>query len=181
MTPEGLAFAIFLFALRILNNAIGTVRVIFITRDQRLLASALAFLEALIFAVVFANVVSDLTNIANLLAYCLGFSIGGYVGMAIESRFITSYVIATVITHERGHHIATALRERGFGVTETVGEGRDGMVLMLRSVISRRDISELMHIVREVQPDAFVSVEEARAIQHGWVRPAVRNNHMKVM
>lgn len=177
MTLEGLAFAIFLFLLRILNNAIGTVRLILITRDQRFLASVLAFLEALIFAVVFANVVSDLTNIANLMAYCAGFAIGGYVGMAIESRYITSYVIATVITQERGHHIATALRDCGFGVTETVGEGRDGMVLMLRSVIARRDISDVLRTVREVQPDAFVSVEEARAIQHGWVRQMARANH----
>lgn len=177
MTLEGLAFAIFLFALRILNNAIGTVRVILITRGQRFLAAALAFVEALIFAIVFANVVSDLSNIFNLLAYCLGFSIGGYVGMAIESRFITSYVIATIITHERGHHLATALRERGFGVTESVGEGRDGMVIMLRSVIARRDISDVLHAVREVQPDAFVSIEEARTIQHGWVRQLARNHH----
>lgn len=177
MTLEGLAFALFLFALRILNNAIGTVRVILITRDQRFLASVLAFMEALIFAVVFANVVSDLTNIANLLAYCLGFSIGGYVGMAIESRFITSYVTVNIITHERGHHVATALRERGFGVTETVGEGRDGMVLILRSVISRRDVPDVLATVREVQPEAFVSVEEARTIQHGWVRQNARSNH----
>lgn len=175
MTPEGIAFAIFLFALRILNNAIGTVRVILITRDKRLLAAALAFVEALIFAIVFANVVSDLSNIYNLLAYCLGFSIGGYVGMAIESRFITSYVIATIITHERGHELATALRNCGFGVTETVGEGRDGMVIMLRSVISRRDIGEALQTVRDIQPDAFVSVEEARTIQHGWVRQLARS------
>ncbi|MBI5667569.1 MAG: DUF2179 domain-containing protein [Chloroflexi bacterium] len=177
MTLEGLAFAIFLFGLRILNNAIGTVRVILITRGQRFLAAVLAFIEALIFAIVFANVVSDLSNIFNLLAYCLGFSIGGYVGMAIESRFITSYVIATIITQAHGHHLATALRERGFGVTESVGEGRDGMVIMLRSVIARRDISDVLQTVREVQPDAFVSIEEARAIQHGWVRQLARNHY----
>lgn len=152
MTLDGLAFAVFLFALRILNNAIGTVRVILITRDQRFLAAVLAFIEALIFAVVFANVVSDLTNIPNLLAYCLGFAIGGYVGMAIESRFITSYVTVNIIAQARGHHLATALRERGFGVTETVGEGRDGMVLILRSVVSRRDVADVLAVVETVLP-----------------------------
>ncbi len=170
MTSEGLLFAVFLFGLRVLNNAIGTVRLILITRDKRFLAAVLAFLEALIFAVVIANVVSDLSNIPNMLAYCGGFAVGGYVGMAIESRFITSYVVATVIASTLGHPMAIALRERGFGVTETLGEGKDGTVTMLRCVLSRRDVSDFLAVVRQVYPDAFVSVEEARAVQHGWLR-----------
>lgn len=170
MTIEGLLFAVFLFFLRVLNNAIGTVRLILITRDKRFLSAVLAFLEALIFAVVIANVVSDLSNIPNMLAYCGGFAVGGYVGMAIESRFITSYVVATVIASTLGHSMATALRERGFGVTETLGEGKDGAVTMLRCVLSRRDVTDFLAVVRQVHPDAFVSVEEARAVQHGWIR-----------
>lgn len=170
MTLESFAFAAALFALRVLNNAIGTVRLILITRDQRFLAALLALAEAFIFAVVIANIVSDLTNIPNMLAYCGGFAVGGYVGMAIESRFITSYMVATIITHSNGHEIAVTLRERGYGVTETMGEGRDGSVRMLRSVASRRDMPDVLKAVRQIQPDAFVSVEEARAIQHGWLR-----------
>ncbi|HEX2908143.1 MAG TPA: DUF2179 domain-containing protein [Phototrophicaceae bacterium] len=50
------------------------------------------------------------------------------------------------------------------------------MVLMLRSVIARRDIPEVLRTVREIQPEAFVSVEEARTIQHGWLRQ-LRGNH----
>lgn len=170
MTLEALGFAALLFGLRVLNNAIGTVRLILITRGQRFLAAVLAFIEAFIFAVVIANIVSDLSNVLNMVAYCGGFAIGGYVGMAIEARFITSYMVATIITHYNGHDIAQALRERGHGVTETMGEGKDGAVLMLRCVVSRRDVGDVLQTIRSVQPDAFVSVEEARAIQHGWLR-----------
>ncbi|MBZ0275925.1 MAG: DUF5698 domain-containing protein [Anaerolineae bacterium] len=172
ITLDGILLALMIFVLRVLNNAMGTVRIVIITRQQRLLAAVLAFIEALIFAVVIANVVKDLSNILNLTAYCGGFAVGSYVGMAIEARFITSYVTATVISPARGHDIAVALREKGFGVTETLGEGRDGTVTMLRSVFSRREVPELLTIVRDIQPDAFISVEEARAIQQGWVRNA---------
>lgn len=175
MELDGIMLALVIFALRVFNNALGTVRVVFITRDQRLWAAVLAFIEALTFAVVISSVVKDLSNALNLFAYCLGFSVGGYVGMAIEARFITSYVIATIITHTHGRPIAAALRERGFGVTETVGEGRDGEVHMLRTVTSRRDVPDVLDIVRNIHHDAFVSVEEARAVQHGWLRQ-VRTN-----
>ncbi|MBN8621397.1 MAG: DUF2179 domain-containing protein [Anaerolineae bacterium] len=169
ITVEILGTAILIFLLRVFNNALSTVRVVMITRDMRLWASTLALIEALTFAVVISSVVKDLTNVFNLTAYCVGFAVGGYVGMAIEARFITSYVVATVITASKGHEMAVLLREKGFGVTEATGEGKDGLVVMLRSVLERRDVPHFSRVVNEMQPAAFVSVEEARAIEHGWI------------
>jgi uncharacterized protein YebE (UPF0316 family) len=176
MTTDALLLAAFIFVLRIVNSALGTVRVIVTVHHQRLIASVLSFIEALIFAVVIANVVNDLSNFLNLMAYCGGFALGNYLGMMIEARYITSYMTATIITQSRGHDVAAALREQGYGVTETLGEGRDGTVTMLRSVLLQRDVPQLLKVVRQVHPDAFVSVEEARAIHKGWVR-AARGNH----
>lgn len=175
MTFEVILTALLIFGLRIFNNAISTVRVVFITRGMRFWSASLAFVEAFTFAVVISSVVKDLGNWPNMLAYCGGFAVGGYVGMAIEARFITSYVVAMIITQSKGHEIAVALREKGFGVTETVGEGRDSQVVMLRSVIQRRDVADLSRTACSIQPDAFVSVVEARAIEHGWLRQMGRD------
>ena len=167
---NALLLALLIFALRVFNNAIGTVRVVMITRDMRFWSAVLAFIEALTFAVVISSVVKDLSNFMNLMAYCGGFAVGGYVGMAIEARFITSYAVAIVIVPAENHETARLLRERGFGVTETSGEGKDGAVNILRSVILRREVSDFLASVREIAPDAFISVGEARAIQRGWLR-----------
>jgi uncharacterized protein YebE (UPF0316 family) len=91
--------------------------------------------------------------------------------MLLESRLITSYMTVNVIA-ARGHDIALRLRDAGYGVTETVGEGRSGAVTMLRSVVTHRDVPKVVNIVREMQPDAFVAVEEARAVYRGWLRAA---------
>ena len=176
MTPDALLLAFLIFGLRIINSTLGTVRVIVTVHQHRWLASAVAFVESLIFAVVFANVVNDLSNFLNLMAYCGGFALGNYLGMIIEQRYITSYMTATIIVHEKGREIAWALRDSGYGVTETLGEGRDSTVTMLRSVLAQRDVPEMLSVVREIHPEAFVSVEEARAIHKGWVR-AARGNH----
>lgn len=169
MTPELLLGAAVLFALRIANNAISTVRLIMLARQRRTLTFVLSFFETVIFAITIGSVVTDLTNWLNILSYSLGFSVGGYVGMWIEARLITSYLIVNIFTPHKGHEIAVALREQGFGVTETVGEGRDGRVTMLRSVVQKRDMERMLGVVRGLHEDAFIAVEEARAIERGWV------------
>lgn len=182
ITAEALVGAGLIFLLRVLNYAISTVRTVAISRGRRGLSSGLAFIEAFLFAVVIASIVQDITeNWLNLLAYCLGAAAGGWVGMVIEARFITGYMSVSVVAHEqsRGHDIAIALRKSGFGVTETVGEGLNGPVTMVRSVIMKRDVSGLLQITRKVDPEAFVAVEEAHAIHRGWLKdrdnPRARN------
>ena len=174
MTWEAVLLALLIFVLRVINNTLGTVRVVLITRGQRLLASGIGFVEALVFAVVIANVVQDLSNWMNLLAYCGGFSVGNYVGMALEARFITSFKSVSVITHLKGHEMAEALRDAGFGVTETPGEGRDGHVSMLRSVVVSRDVPRVIDTVRDLNPHAFIALEDARAVHEGYIRAARR-------
>jgi len=172
VTTDAILIALTIFVLRVFNNAMGTVRVVIITRQRRLLAAFIGFFESLIFAITMAWVVTDFTNVLNLLAYCLGFSVGSYLGMMIEARFITSFMTVNIIAPEKGHEIATALREAGYGVTETVGEGKDGEVIMLRSVVNNRDVPRLLHVVQDTHDRAFVSVEQARAVQRGYVRPS---------
>ena len=126
LSPDAILFAILLILLRILNTGIGTVRLILVTRQQKVLASLLAIVEALLFALSIGSVANDLNNVLNLAAYCGGFAIGNYIGMIIERRFITSYMTVNIITPQRGHEIALALRQHGYGVTETLGEGHQG-------------------------------------------------------
>lgn len=175
LSLNAILLALLIFVLRVFNNAIGTMRVVFITRDMRFWAAVLAFIEALTFAVVISSVVQDLSNFMNLMAYCLGFSVGGYVGMALESRFITSYAIVTVTAPTRGHDIAVTLREKGYGVTESIGEGRDGTVTLIQSVIARRDIQALLDCVHTIHNNVFVSISEVRALERGWLRKAAGN------
>lgn len=170
MVLEGALLAIVIFILRVINYAISTLRMVMITRNMKLLAAGFAFLEAFIFVVVIANVVQNVTDGLNLFAYCIGASVGSYLGMFLESQFITSYRVVNIITHHHGREMAIALREQGYGVTESLGEGRDGQVLMLRSVVLSKDVKRFLEIVKSHEENAFISIEEARMVRHGWVR-----------
>lgn len=164
-------FALMIFAMRVFNYAISTVRLVTIARDQRVISALLAGVEALIFAVVIANIVADLENLLNLFAYCMGAAIGSYAGMLLESRIITSFAVVNVVSNAtNGEAIAATLREAGFGVTTLYGQGRDGIVATLRVVVNRREVGSVQRTVHEIHPGAFITVESAGRVQHGWMR-----------
>lgn len=173
MTPiaDPILLPILIFCLRVLNNAVGTVRVIAMNDRQRWLGFALASLESLLFAYTAGVVLTDLENVPNLIAYMLGFAVGGYVGMEIEKRYLHIYNIVDITTEEdAAHTIAVLLRDEDYGVTEIHGEGARGRVMQLRVVVHHADMNAVLTCVRSVKPNAFITVEESRLIHGGWIR-----------
>ncbi len=176
MDFDALLLVVAIFFLRALNNAMGTFRVIMITYGRRRLSFLLAFCESIIFAFTASQVITDLGNIPNLFSYASGFAVGGYVGMVIEDRFMTGYMTLTIIVANGGREIATILRNAGYGVTETAGEGAQGNVSMLRSVILRQQVGHVRELVQTHTPQAFMTLEEARAVHQGWMREKTRRH-----
>ncbi len=167
--PQFLPFLI--FTLRVVNNVIGTARLILVSRGQRLWGFAFAALESLLFAYTAGHVITDLDNIPNLAAYVFGFAVGGIVGLQVENRYVKAYESVTVIaSRDVSHEMALALRERGHGVTEIMGEGAHGAVEELRIIVHRRDLHQVLQIIHGIKDDVFVTVEHSEFIRGGWIR-----------
>lgn len=169
MSVDDIILVLLIFALRVFNNGLGTIRIISMTYGRRGFAAILGFIESTVFAFTAAQVLTDLDNLPNLLAYSSGFAVGGYVGMYLEDRFLTGYRTVTITTIKGGHRIAETLRDVGYGVTETVGEGGSGQVRIMRVVVERKLVNDVAREVTAINPDAFITVEEARAVQRGWM------------
>ncbi len=161
---------ILIFVLRVLNNAVGTIRVVLASRGQRASTFAFASLESLLFAYTAGQVITDLENVPKLIAYVLGFAVGGYVGMLIENRFYHAYDDVTIIASRPiAHQIAVALRDADHGVTELIGEGARGEVAELRVVCHRRDLTDVIRIAHGIKDDVFITVEQSSFIRNGWI------------
>lgn len=167
LTPDALLNALAIFILRVVNMSISTLSTISILRQRRWLTFTLVFLETLVWAVVVANVINDLGNWLNLLAYCGGLGVGSYTGLMLEERLIASFATAIITVSSGGHDLALRLRARGYGVTETIGDGRDGRVTLLHVVVPRKRLPVLLAVVDELNPRTFVSVDEVSAVQGG--------------
>lgn len=174
MDFEALAFAVAIFGLRVIGNMITTVRLVMLVRGQRLITTLLAALESLIFALALGSVVSNLGNVLNLAAYSGGYAIGGYLGMELEHRLVKRYIAIRVISPLLSHEIAEAVRAAGYGATESFGQGAEGRVGSITIVVVHLEVRQVTKIVHEVDPNAFIYLEELRGISHGHFRRLMR-------
>ena len=161
--------ALFIFALRACDVTLGTVKMMIAIQGRRYVAAAIGFVEVTIFVIAIGKVVGQLDNIVNVLAYSSGFACGTMLGIAVEAKLALGSRMVKTITHRPNDTLVGKLRGASFGVTRIIGEGRDGKVYILLSVVRRKDLQRYVGIVNEHAPKAFVAVEEAREIWRGYM------------
>lgn len=174
MDWETVAFAGGIFALRVIGNMIVTLRLVMLMRGHRLITTVLAAVESLIFALTLGSVVTNLSNVLNLAAYSGGFAIGALAGMELERRIVRRYIAIRVVSPLKGHDVAQAVRAAGYGATEGWGQGAEGTVGSVTIVVGHMEVKQVTKIVQEVDPKAFVYLEELRGISHGHFRRLMR-------
>ncbi len=166
---EGVLGALLIFSMRLADVSLGTFRMILAFQGRAVIAAVIGFVEVTIFIVAIGKVVDSLDNPLNVLAYSGGFAAGTLVGIAIENRVALGTRFVRVITHRLNDRLVDALRDAGFGVTRVAGEGMQGKVYILLSVVKRKDLVSYVGLVRELAPKAFYTVEDARSFQGGFI------------
>ena len=157
-----------IFCSRILDVTIGTLRIILITRGNRLYAPLLGFFEVLLWLIVMVNVVRSLDHPVFYIAYAGGFAMGNYIGMAIEHKLAMGLSMLRVVTAKDAEELINHLRSAGYVVTEVPAHGNHGEVRVLFTVVRRREIRHLVKIVREFNPNAFYTVEDVNYVSTNY-------------
>jgi uncharacterized protein YebE (UPF0316 family) len=161
--------SVLIFVIRVFSITLSTVRLLIMGRSSKILVSAIAFIEALTFALTFGVVASDLTNIWFLMSYCGGFAGGTWVGMMLESRLSQNFQVVNIISMGKSQPIAEAIRDAGYGATRSAAEGISGTVGLVFVVVRRVDSAKVVAIATDIDPKAFVTVNEARSVTHGFI------------
>ncbi len=163
--------ALLIFALRIVDVSMMVVRILMVLRGRKGLVWLIGFAQAAVFVIAIRQVMSDLDNWINIAGYAAGFATGNVVGMWIEERLAIGYGHVRVISSRRGATLAEKLRAAGFAITQIPGRGKDGTVDILAISLPRRKIRALKELVIEIDPNAFITVENVRPIHRGfWPR-----------
>jgi uncharacterized protein YebE (UPF0316 family) len=163
-----------IFGLRLVDVSLATIRMLLMMRNARAFVPVIGFVESLIWVIAVGTAIQNLHSVWHVLGYSGGFASGTLVGMWLEGRMAVGLATVRVITRDRGEDLADALRALGFGVTEFEGHGRGGRVELIYTLVKRRQIPEVMNEVERWDPEAFISLEEPRAILRGWMFPARR-------
>ncbi len=164
--------AFLIFALRITDVSMGTVRTMMIIRGQRRWAALIGFVEVTIWVLAIGQVISNLDTVWNIVGYSGGFAVGTLLGMWIENRLALGYAHMNIISMKKGCEITEIIRKAGHGVTQLHGEGQSGPVSMLAVVVARKQIAEIIRAVNRIDATAFITVEDTRRVVRGYSRLA---------
>jgi uncharacterized protein YebE (UPF0316 family) len=155
------------FISRVADVTLGTLRIIFTSRGQRNLASLLGFFEVLIWIVIVGQIISNVHSVAAYIGYAGGFATGTFVGMLIEEKMAMGTLVLRVILAKGAAELTSALRAAGFGVTSVRGQGAQGEVELLYTIVQRKNMRAVTDIIHGICPGAFFSVEEVRSSEMG--------------
>jgi uncharacterized protein YebE (UPF0316 family) len=160
------------FVLRVIGVTLATIRVLIMMRGKKLLSAAIGFFEVLVYALAIGYVVTNLSNVWNLIGYSLGFAAGTLLGMWLEERLALGYASVRIVSKYRGHAVADAIRDAGYGATVEWGQGRSGAVGLVVATVRRKEVDAVCALADRGDPGAFVTVEETRTIRRGYMRIA---------
>jgi len=153
---------ILIFLARVVDVSVGTLRTISIVQGRTKIAFFLAFIETSVWLLVLSAVLPQVMHTPVLgLFYAFGFATGNVVGILVEKRLAMGYTNFRIITSKNVKEITNSLREKGFAVTTFEGEGKDGKVTEIYVASERKNLSILVKIVKEIEPDAFYIAEQA--------------------
>ncbi len=157
-----------IFFSRILDQSIGTMRLIFVSKGFRHIGPILGFFEVIIWLLAITQVLKHLYNPMCYIAYGAGFAMGNYVGIRLEERISIGNVLIRIVPKMDTSELITHLRDEGFGVTSVDAEGAKGPVKIVFTIIKRKSAARVIDIINRYNPNAFFTIEEVKAVKDGY-------------
>ena len=110
-----------------------------------------------------------LDSVFNVIAYAAGYSCGILMGIFVEERLALGITVVNIIVHEDEARLADELRKAGFGVTRMEAFGMRDEMHLLRVVLPRRKVNQLVRLCRKLSPKSFLTVEDVRGAYGGYL------------
>ena len=157
-----------IIGINVVYVSLYTLRMIFVIKGQRILASILSLGEVLVYITGLGIVLKNLDNPWNVAAYCVGYALGVYIGSRIEEYLALGYVMVQVTVDYVEIELPSKLREYGYGVTSWLADGKDGQRLMMQVLAKRTNERKLLNILDKLCPKAFVVSYEPKNFRGGF-------------
>ena len=156
-----------IFLARVCDVTIGTVRIIFVSKGKKRLASFLGFFEVLIWIIAISQIMKNLNNFACYIGYAAGFATGNFIGITVEEKLAMGTLVVKIFANGCTEKLMNSIKALGCGVTCLEGRGTTGPVHVVQTVIKRSLLPEVEQLIREINPKAFYEIEEVRSVNAG--------------
>ena len=156
-----------IFFARILDQSIGTLRLIFLSKGMKYIAPFLGFFEVIIWLLAVGQIMQHLDNWLCYVAYGAGFAMGNFIGITLEEKLSIGTSIIRVILSGESPELIAALKSHNFGLTILDAEGAKGKVKVLFSIIRRKEIPTFLNTPHLHHPSAFYTIEDVKEAKEG--------------
>jgi uncharacterized protein YebE (UPF0316 family) len=158
---------VLIFAARITDQSIGTLRLIFVAKGFKYLAPLVGFFESIIWLLAVSQIMKHLDNWVAFVAYGGGFAMGNYFGMVLEEKISIGKVLVRIIPKKDTTDLMLRMKEENYGMTTMEAMGATGPVTVIMSIINRKDLPNLMLLINHFNPNAFYTIEDVKSVKEG--------------
>lgn len=161
---------IFIFIIKIIENTLGTLRVIVVSNGKKWMGAILNGIISIIWIVgtgmVLINVNKDPLKVV---FFCLGSVFGSYLGSYMEETLaLGNNVLISIVNYNLGELIARELRKEKYAVTCLVGNGKDSLKTILMIMTSRKKTQECVNLISCIDPKAMIISGCANTLKGGF-------------
>ncbi len=146
---------------------LATIRIIFIARGMKTVASIVGLFEVSIWLFAIGQVMRNLSDLRCSAAFASGFTIGNYLGVLIHDKMAIGHLVVRIITSKDAQVLLASLKSADYGVTCVDAMGAKGPVQIIMTVIERRDLVRVRNLIRGFDEKVFYSVEDLHSTAKG--------------
>ena len=162
-----------IFAARIVDVTLGTIRTVFFVKGKTIEPFIIAFFEVLVWYIVAREAINTQMNMWIVaIFYAAGYATGTYIGSKLSQIFIKGVVGVQIVLKKGSDKFVAKLRKLGYAVSVILlkndYEGNDKDMLYIQ--ISNRKLKELTDLVNKYDKEAFMVVNETKLVHNGFIK-----------
>jgi uncharacterized protein YebE (UPF0316 family) len=164
-----------IFVIKVFEVSLATLRIVLITKDERLKGAFIGFFEVIIWVLVVSAVLSNITEDPfKIIVYAFGFAVGNYVGSKLENYLAIGNTNIEAICHKNhGAKLVKSLRDTGLAVTVVDAQGMKDKREILYMHVPRKKVTPVIKLIRELQEDIVITIHDIKPVYGGY------RNHRK--
>ena len=167
--PADILGLFLIFFARIIDVSCSIVRILFLVKGKRFIASCIGFFEVMIYMLVLGRILGGgkILTFSELIFYCGGFAAGNYIGAWLEEYLLNTLVLVEVIMDDTPDSNSTIdeLRSKGLGATVIKGAGLNGPKLVVEIFCRRHDVLTVQEFLAD---RSFVTIADVKRCTGGW-------------
>lgn len=160
---------VFILLAKIVEVSIGTIRIVLITRGEKLLGACIGFVEVIIWLILVSTVLTNVSeDPVKVVIYAVGFAVGNYVGSMLEEKLaIGNMRLEAIVSKEDGHTLVANIRDEGYAVTVIEGKGMTLEREVLLMNIKRKNYNHVVNMIKKFQENVVITVNDVKPVYGG--------------